>query len=295
MKTSEISRILKKNDIKVISYLKEDDLNVVNTNKGKFFVIESINNKYIYNYLKSSSFDNSPKILINDNYKIIEYVENIDIPEEQKYNDFIDLIAILHNKTKFDKKVLNDEYMKIYEDLENNYLYLFDYYNNIINEIDNTIFLSPSNYLIARNISLIFDSLNLGKEYLEEWKEKILNLDKMRVCINNNNLKLSNFRRSNKSYIIDWNKSKIDIPSFDLYNFFQNNNVDYFEILKRYEKKIPLNDIERNLLFILLLMPKTINFNLNEYDMCKSIRNNINKLINTHEMIKKREKSTIKD
>ena len=295
MKTSEISRILKKNDIKVISYLKEDDLNVVNTNKGKFFVIESINNKYIYNYLKSSSFDNSPKILINDNYKIIEYVENIDIPEEQKYNDFIDLIAILHNKTKFDKKVLNDEYMKIYEDLENNYLYLFDYYNNIINEIDNTIFLSPSNYLIARNISLIFDSLNLGKEYLEEWKEKILNLDKMRVCINNNNLKLSNFRRSNKSYIIDWNKSKIDIPSFDLYNFFQNNNVDYFEILKRYEKKIPLNDIERNLLFILLLMPNTINFNLNEYDMCKSIRNNINKLINTHEMIKKREKSTIKD
>ena len=295
MKTSEISRILKKNDIKVISYLKEDDLNVVNTNKGKFFVIESINNKYIYNYLKSSSFDNSPKILINDNYKIIEYVENIDMPEEQKYNDFIDLIAILHNKTKFDKKVLNDEYMKIYEDLENNYLYLFDYYNNIINEIDNTIFLSPSNYLIARNISLIFDSLNLGKEYLEGWKEKILNLDKMRVCINNNNLKLSNFRRSDKSYIIDWNKSKIDIPSFDLYNFFQNNNVDYFEILKRYEKKIPLNDIERNLLFILLLMPNTINFNLNEYDMCKSIRNNINKLINTHEMIKKREKSTIKD
>lgn len=296
MKTNEISKLLKKHDIKVFSYKKENDFYVVDTNKGKFFVYENINNKYIYNYLNTRSFDNYPKILIDDNYKISKYIEDTDIPDEQKYNDLIDLVSSLHSKTKFNKRVINDEYNNIYEKLERNYNYLFDYYNKIIDIIDHKIFLSPSDYLIARNIGLVFDSLDLGKNYLEELKEDTEKVDKMKVSIINNNLTLSNFRRSDKSYLINWNKAKIDIPIFDLYNFFQNNyNVDYFEILKRYEKKYPLQDIEKKLLFVLLLMPNLIDFNTSEYNMCKNIRINMNKLINTQFMISKYKKSITKD
>ena len=40
--------------------------------------------------------------------------------------------------------------------------------------IDNSIFLSPSNYLLSLNITLILDSLNIGMGYLENWLEKII-------------------------------------------------------------------------------------------------------------------------
>lgn len=80
-------------------------------------------------------------------------------------------MSLLHSKTSYYKNI-TDEYLIMYDELENNYNYLYEYYQNIINDVDNSIFLSPSKYLIARNITLILDSLNLGRYYLERWKEK---------------------------------------------------------------------------------------------------------------------------
>ena len=294
MKPSEINKLLKEYNIKIYSYKKIDDYYIVDTTIGKLLVNINTNNNYIYEYLNTRKFNFFPEIVINDKYLITKYVEDKQIPREQKINDLIDLVSLLHIKTSYYKNV-SDEYLTIYEYLVEKYNYLFDYYQTLITTIDNYIFLSPSQYLLARNITLILDSLNIGKSYLEEWKEKIENLDKMRVCVINNDLSLSNYKRDDKPYIINWNKSKIDMPVYDLYNFINNEDLNISEVLKNYEKKYPLKNIEKVLLLILLLMPNEIESNDTEYNKCISIKKEIKKLIQTHKLNREYQKSIHKD
>ena len=283
MKPNEINNLLKDYGIKISSYKKEKDYYIVRTNKGKFVVKNNSNNNYIFDYLNTRAFIFYPEIVINDKYLVTKYIEDRIIPKEQKINDITDLMSLLHNKTSYYKNI-TDEYLTMYDDLENDYNYLYEYYEKIINDIDNSIFLSPSKYLIARNITLILDSLNLGRNYLEKWREKTNKLDKMRVSVVNNNLSLSNYKRNDKPYIINWNKSKIDIPIFDLYNFNNNEDIDINEVLKRYEKKYPLKNGEKELLMVLLFMPNKMDLNSNEYNMCKNINKEINRLIKVHKL-----------
>ena len=288
MNISEISKLFKQHNLKIKSYKKKDNAYIVDTNSGKYVVKVNINKEYIFNYLDSRGFNYYPKILINDKYQVTEYLSSINIPKEQKINDLIDLVGILHSKTTYNKRKIIDEYENIYADLNNNYNYLLNYYNEIIDQIDNSIFLSPSNYLICRNISLIFDSLNMGMNYLEEFKNKIKDLDNIRVCVVHNDLSLDNYVKNNKQYLLNWDKSKIDIPIFDLYKLYNNeNDIDFNGVIKRYEKKYPLKPIEKDLLIILLLMPDKIEFNGTELNMCKVIRKSLNKLSKIQEMIYK--------
>ena len=294
MKPNEINRLLKDYEIKIYSYKKKKDCYIITTDKGKFVVSNNFNNNYIFDYLSTRMFNFYPEIIINDKYLVTKYIEDKIIPKEQKINDLTDLMSLLHSKTSYYKNI-TDEYLIMYDELENNYNYLYEYYQNIINDVDNSIFLSPSKYLIARNITLILDSLNLGRYYLERWKEKISKLDKMRVSVINNDLSLSNYKRDDKPYIINWSKSKIDIPIFDLYKLNSNEDIDIYEVLKRYEKKYQLKNGEKDLLMVLLFMPNKIDITNNEYNMCKNIKREINRLIKVHKLNKKYEKVNLND
>ena len=294
MKPNEINRLLKDYEIKIYSYKKKKDCYIITTDKGKFVVSNNFNNNYIFDYLSTRMFNFYPEIIINDKYLVTKYIEDKIIPKEQKINDLTDLMSLLHSKTSYYKNI-TDEYLIMYDELENNYNYLYEYYQKIIDDIDNSIFLSPSKYLIARNITLILDSLNLGRYYLEIWKEKISKLDKMRVSVINNDLSLSNYKRDDKPYIINWSKSKIDIPIFDLYKLNSNEDIDIYEVLKRYEKKYQLKNGEKELLMVLLFMPNKIDITNNEYNMCKNIKREINRLIKVHKLNRQYEKVNLND
>ena len=131
----EISEFLKKYNIVPKSYQKNGKATIVNTKNGKY-VIKNKNrdNNDILKYLLSRNFDYFPKLLSNsvDDYELIEYVEDIDMPEEQKMMDMIDLIALLHSKTTYYKEVDIDDFDKIYDDINNNIAYLYNYYNDIM-------------------------------------------------------------------------------------------------------------------------------------------------------------------
>ena len=55
---------------------------------------------------------------------------------------------MLHNKTSYYKEVTNDKIKSIYEELLGRVLYMEEYFNKIIFEIEDNIFVSPSNNLI---------------------------------------------------------------------------------------------------------------------------------------------------
>lgn len=282
----EINEVLKKNNLRTNSYRKLGKAILVNTNEGKKVIKEKGQND-IYRYLQSRNFNYYPNIIETDNYEIIEYVEETEMPSEQKMLDMIKLIALLHNKTTYYKEVSEDEYKKIYEDITNNIEYLYSYYTDLISVIETRVYMSPSEYLLARGISKIFNSLNYTKYEVDRWYELVKEKRKQRYVVLHNNLELDHFIKNNDSYLISWEKSKIDIPIFDIYKLYKKHALDFdFSILlKSYEQDYPLLDEERELLFILISLPDKIEFNTTNYEMCKKISKLLDYLYKTDELV----------
>jgi len=281
----KINSILKKYSLKPRRYENNGKVTYIDTDDGRFVIKNKKINQAIYEYLKSRSFDYYPPIIsdINDDYQISEYIEEIYIPDEQKIIDMVDLTALLHNKTTHYKEVDIADYKQIYEDINNNIAYLESYYSDLITLIETKVYMSPSEYLLARNISKIFAALSFAKREIEEWYQLIKDKKKNRFVVLHNNLKLDHFLENRNSYLINWDKSKIDIPIFDLYKLYKCHclDFDFEEILKRYEQSYPLMEDERKLFFILISLPNIIEFNDTEYNMTKDISAKMDALYKT--------------
>lgn len=285
----QINEILKKYKLKPNRYVKNGKATIVDTEIGRFVIKKNNYNKKIFNYLKSRNFNYYPKIIndLDEEYEISEYIEEIDYPNEQKMLDLINLISLLHSKTTHFKEIDYEDYKQIYEDIKNNIEYLEDYYNEMITIIESHVYMSPSEYLLARNISRIFISLNFCKNEIENWYNLIKDKTKQRVVVLHNNLDLSHFIKNDNSYLISWDKSKIGIPIFDLYILYKRHALDYdfSEILKNYEKNYPLKKEERILLFILIALPIKLEFNKSNYELTKEISNQMDIMYKTEKLI----------
>ena len=281
----KIAEILKRNNLRTRSYVKNGKTFLVDTNEGKK-VIKKINND-IYKYLESRDFHYFPNQIIDDDYQILDYIDEIRTPNEQKISDMVRLIALLHNKTTHYKEVTSEEFKKIYDDIDNNIQYLTNYYTDIITIIETKEYMSPSEYLLARGISKIFNSLNFSRYELNKWYEIMESKKKQRYVVVHNNLELNHFIKNNSSYLISWEKSKIDIPIYDIYKLYKKHclDFDFSVLLNQYESDYPLLEEERKLLFILISLPEKIEFNNKEYDMCIKISNMLDYLYRTDELI----------
>jgi len=271
----KINDILKKYALKPHRYVKSGKAIIVDTDQGKYVLKEKKSDKKIYNYLDSRNFDYYPNFISdnNEDYDIMEYIEEVDLPEDQKIMDLVDLVGLLHSKTTHYQEVNEDDYKQIYEDINNNITYLNSYYTDMINIIDTKVYMSPAEYLLARNITKIFAALSYSKGELDAWYEMVKKSNKKRLVVLHNNLALSHFLRNKDSYLISWDKSKIDIPVLDIYKLYKRNGLqfEFSEVLNRYEKNYPLLPEERKLLFILMALPDKVEFVSNEYENCKKV------------------------
>ena len=282
----EINELIR--EYKPNGYKKIKNVILIKTKDNKMIIKKKQNTNNIYDYLNSRSFRYYPKIINeNENYRITEYIEEVKMPLEQKMIDMINLVSLLHSKTSFYKEVDEADYKKIYEDITGNIEYLGSYYMDFITIIESKVYMSPSEYLIARNISKINSSLNYAKIELEKWLEKLETKKKQRFVVLHNNLELDHYIRGNNSYLISWDKSKIDIPIFDLYKLYKKYALtfDFESILKEYEKIYPLLKEEKMLLFILIALPDKIEFTDNEYENTCLVSKKIDIIYKTEKLI----------
>ena len=287
----KISKALKKYSLIPMEYLKVDNAYIINTKKGKYvFKNETINQK-IYNYLKSRNFDYIPRIITpaTEPYFIRKYEENYDIPSEQKMTDLINIVALLHNKTTHYKEVDSTYYDELYNDLDGNIEYLYTYYTDLIAIIETKVYMSPSEYALARNITAVYNALDVCRDLLEKWKEKTKDKQKIRNVVIHNNLSLEHFITNDNPYLISWSKAKVDCPVFDLYKLYKKHGLDYNfeELFKLYEKHYPLKEDERYLLYILISLPDIIEFKGDTYIETKNISRLITNIYKTKQIIKK--------
>ena len=272
------AKIIENEDTRLV--IKKDNPNILDT----------------YNYLLSRSFDYFPKIIYKDNdYNVYEYVEDVNEPSEQRILDIITLTSILHSKTTFYKEVDIDNYKYLYETINKKLEYLFNYYNDIITLIEKNIYMSPSNYIIARNINKIFETINYCKYEVDSWYELIKDKRKIRVVNIHNNLSLYHYIKNDKPYLISWNKNKIDMPIYDLLTLYKKYylDFDFYELFNYYESRYPLTNEERKMLFILMSIPEKLVLDSSEYKNSIKCRKFFDYIYKTKDLIN--EYKSIKD
>lgn len=277
--------MLKANKIEIKGKIK-----IVHTDNGTYVLKPKTRNieKNILPYLKSRKFEYFPEIIEeNNDYIIMPYLEDYDIPKEQKMIDLIELLGLLHSKTTHYKDVTEDDYKEIYEDLNNNILYLQSYYEDMIAYIENKVYYSPKEYLLARNITKIFSSLYFCKQELTSWYNMVKEKREKRLTVIHNNLRLDHFIRNEKSYFISLDKAKVDLPVFDFYKLYYRHilEYDFNKLFKKYNKIYPLMEDEKKLLFILVSLPDKIEFGENEYENVLIVSKMIDKLYKSEHFI----------
>ena len=206
----------------------------------------------------------------------------------EKSEEIIYLLSLLHNKTTSYKDIDIDEYKKIYEDINTKLVELEEFYINLNNEIDKEIYMSPSNYLLVRNITKIYSAIYYCKTQLEEFYNIVKNNSKIRIVLNHNNIELSHLLRNENSYLISWDNAKFDIPVYDLIKFYKKNynDVDFTNLFKLYESKYPLHNEERKLLFISLSIPDKLDLTKdNEFIKTKKVNDLLLYLQKTDDLI----------
>lgn len=256
---------------------------IATINDKRYVIKEKNNSDYndISEYLLSRNFDYFPKTVINnDKYNIYEYIEEVDNPIEQKAYDMINILGLLHNKTTYYKEMDINEYKEIFEKISFDIYERTNYYNNLINIIETRMFMSPSEYLIARNISKIIGALEYSKNSINEWYDLVKLKARKRIVTLYNNIDLDHIIRNKDVYLISLENMSTGIPVFDLYNFYNKYSrmFDFKELLKCYENRYPLLEEEKKLFNILISIPSKITFSNNEIDNCKNVKKIIDNL-----------------
>lgn len=242
----------------------------------------------VYNYLLSRSFDYFPRVINEDDDNFYyQYVEDIKEPKEQKMIDLINLISLLHSKTTFYKEIDLDHYKYIYESISNEIDDTINYYNILMDNIDSEVYMSPSDYLIARNITIIFNALFYAKESINTWYKMVENVRKKRVVTIHNNLSLDHYLKADKPYLISWDKSTQDSPIYDLISLYKNHYLDFefSDMLKIYLQKYPLTADEMTLFLTKISIPDKIEYKESVYQMVVSIRRMIDYIYKSRSLV----------
>ena len=275
----KINDVLKKYNLKIKKISKLGKVTILDTDSDSLVIKKSHIDEKILMYLKSRNFDYIPDIIENTDYNITRYIKGFNIPKEQKIEDLIKLVTLLHSKTTHYKEIDTQKNERIYNQLNDNINYLYSYYTDHISLIENKVFMSPSDLLFASNVTKFYDLLDYDKKKLEKWYDIVKGKTRERNVVIHNNLCLDHFIRNNKSYLINWDKAKIDLPVFDLYKLYKNeSDFDFDELLSMYEKSYPLFEDEKLLLEILISIPDDISFSSFDYDRCQDINKILEKL-----------------
>lgn len=266
----EENEILKKYNIHPKKYKKLNKATYIETETEKYIIKKNPHNNEIREYLKSKNFDHIPESITEpeEEYEITKYIEEYKIPREQKIIDLVTTISLLHNKTTHYKEITEETYNEIYNEIKEKLENLYNHYIELITIIESKVYMSPCEYLIARNISAVFQALKEAKDELKKWHRSVRNDTKQRLVVLHNNLELDHFIDNS---LISWDNAKIGMPLYDIYKLYKKHALEFEfnEVLKVYKKHYLLTENEKKLLFILMKIPPKIEMNNTEYENTK--------------------------
>jgi len=289
---NEIIKIIKERNIHPISYRKINNVYVINNN---YAIKLNTNNYDIYKYLTSRDFLFFPENItnLNDNYDISLYIDGLIVNKEEKINDYLKLLAILHKKTSYKREINLDEIKEKYENLNRRIINLRKYYIELNEKLDHEMFFSPSAYLLLRNISLIYSILDNSELLLNDIYNQITKEKSIRISLLHNNVDLDHLIISSQEYLVSWDKSCFDSPILEIEKFYRKyyRDIDINDLLIIYESINKLTILEKQLLIISLSIPHKLEITSNTYLDTTIINDEIDYLKTLYELLIKYKKS----
>ncbi len=273
-----IKSLLKENDLFINNISYKGHSRIINTSKGKYVLKEKKTNlQEIYDYLNAKKFYNYLPIIndYTDNYELYPYINELNMSNSSKAIDLIYELSMLHVKTTTYEEVNLDEIKKLYEETNKRIDYLYKYYLDLQDYIESNVYMAPAEYLLIRNISMVYRLLGFSKNKLNSWYQATEKLKKQRYVLLNNNLKLDHFLEGESNYFINWNKAKRGNVIYDFLNFFHNNylELDMKSLYDLYQSKYRFTKDEEDLFLALLAIPEEITLRNTNYINTLKVKN----------------------
>lgn len=283
---NNLKETLEKYHLKPFKYRYIRNARIISTKDGEFVIKEKKrkDKDKLYDYLLSRdfSFFLYPENDLKDDIEVYAYLKEAGLTPEEKAKDLMYIISDLHNRTTSYKNTDLDKIKKIYEEKSSQIIYLQNYYNDLEEVFMMHVYNSPEEYLLQRNISKIYSTLNYSKILLEEWYEEMTKVKKERITFIHNHLSLDHFIDNKEPKLINFDYSEYNSPIYEFIKFYKTHykELDMESLYAIYKHKFRYTKEEELLFFIELMIPPKITFTNNHYNNCTKVYH-LNKYLDT--------------
>ena len=286
---SKFIDVVNKYDFRINKYEEKSNVKIIDTDNGKYVLKQSKDDNELYKYLDNKQFNYYLEHEKIDEYNVFPYVEEVNVPKEDKAIDLVYLLSILHNKTLFYRNVVIDDVKKQYENLNQEIDNINKFYFEKQDIIEQKIYMSPEEYLLIRNASLIYSSLTFAKEKLKEWYQYKIKQKKERIVLLHNKPSLDHLLINDKKILISWDNYKRDIPIYDFLYFYKNNynKLEMISLFDIYNSKFSYTKDEYLLFLVFLAMPKKVEFTSHHFNNTVEVQHLVDYLNTTRDFILK--------
>ena len=260
-------------------------IKIITTNNKKLVYKRKNKNKQeLFNYLKNKNFNNYLEpINVTDTYEIYKYIDD-KTTKEEKENELINIMSMLHIKTTSYQKIDKEKIEKLYNQIKDKIIYLQNYYLDLQDYFESKIIPSPAAQLYLVNASKFHKALRFSLNKLESWYKEKNNQTIERIVQLHNNLSLEHLLKEDKYYLISWGKEIKDYVIYDFINFYKNEylNIELYELFEKYQNKYKYTKDEKLLFESLISIPEKILFNKSNFENVVDVRRQIDYIEKTN-------------
>ncbi len=295
---NNLKEIVDRFNFHIRSYQELKNIKIIDTDQGKYVVKnKTLKQDNLYEYLTSKNFNNIIEKEIYKDYELSPYIEEVSLPKEEKAIELVYLLSLLHNKTTFYREISLDKVKEVYETLTKEVEYLTYYYHDLQDSIEQKVYMAPEEYLLMRNISIIYSSLYYAKENLDKWYEYKNTKKKERVVLLHGRPSMDHLLIGENRCLISWSHAKRDIPIYDFIYFYKHEYLDLemstlFDI---YQSKFTYTKDELLLFFTIISIPKKIVFTKKHYKDSIEVFKLVKYIEKTRDFILKKDEETKKE
>ncbi len=268
--------------IKNLRFLQLRDQKVVIKPKKKY------NLELIYHYLDDHHVNNYLKPLqMTKEYLIFPYVEKSMLTPDEKAKKMLYNLSLWQSKTTIHEKMNVDNIKEKYESYKNRIRYLDAYYHDLQDMIETKVYMAPSEYLLIRNMTMIYHSLYQANAILDKWYEKMQTKKTQRRVYCHGQCELSHFLGHDHGYFISLEKAHLGEVSEDFSYFFHHDfkHVDMISTFDFYQHKYPFLEEERLYLYLNMILPEAIDIYPSSLKKCQELVYFFEKMKTTNEFL----------
>lgn len=254
----------------------------IKTDNG-YFIAKLTKDKHIetvYEFIETMHIQCFISILLNKNnelltsyhhhyFYVMPYVDNsLGLLKEMKIKFYFETLAYLHYNSFYYTKVNQDYFQTLNQDILSIINERTLYYEQMIQNFENIVMRSPSQWLLVMNYYRIYESLCSARQYLSQYLEKTSDYHQIRVCLNYKHFDYDHISLKNK-ILLSIENVCVDLPIYDLFDIYQRIPDILFDLDcfgEYYLKKIELKEDEKLLLCCLMNIVPIIDYSDDEIE-----------------------------